>query len=676
VSVDPSKLLAYVVGIERYDAGAKWNLQGPVRDALDFAAWLVARGLGPANIHAFLSPIKPLTEEDFERQGVGLKGMHVHEAKTPDLYAALNAMLRDKKPEYFCLYWGGHGCFGPNKQQYLLGADATNEDPQGINLTQFMEFLATDAVRGDAGGEVRHSVLIIDACASYMHARGVQHTVASSTFSLGKPLVGTQFALFATDTGERAKNLNAQNTGLFSRELREEMQHLDNLGALLELAPVGIRLRERFEALQKRGEASQTPTYYAVQPYFDREKVLGSPGLGSLEARFPTHSVTLEELEHLHAIAATLKPPLSRERLLAHFRSARRFDEQMPQAIGEYSLFCACTAVLARHFPGPLFTFLALCRSNIEDAAASASIAAWEVAAATRLKIDLAGWHGKAIELAAASAQRVVQLVIDPVFGGAGEEYQVRAAFAVDEESDPAKIVSLGRSETVGCDRLSGELKGLFAEVLGHLDSLEIARVEAVLPRELLAAGAHHWEAQWGRQASPIGLEFPIAIRSHERGYEKDYRGPRRTQIKKWELLRHGLKEEQIAWESCLTKVEREIFLRWRQTETLALGALRFSVNDEAVDADVVEWLICAGIPAGLWFHRPDAAVEGWQGVLRAGFFGRDIGTWPPRVLQFHQHDLQNNPFACHGLTLMWDNPKHPLPPVPDRIRAPLQAPS
>jgi vWA-MoxR associated protein C-terminal domain/Caspase domain len=674
VILDPKQVLVYVVAIERYAAGPSWNLHGPVRDALDFAAWLIERGLDPTNIHAFLSPIEPLTKQDFLRGVLSLERIARHGAITAELYSALNRTLRERKPANFCLYWGGHGCIGPGRKRYLLGADATNEDPQAIDLTQFQEFLESDAVRRDAGGHTRHSVLIIDACASFLHSQGVQNTVASSSFVVGKPLTGTQFAMFATDTGERAKNLNAQNTGLFSRELREQMNTLGKLEDLFELGPIGLQLQERFAGLRERGEASQTPTYYAVRPYFDAERVQGVPGLAPVEERFPGHSVTLDELERLQAVIASLTPPLPRKRVLAAFRGARPLDEPIPRASDDYTFFCECAAVLAEQFAGPLFIFLALCRSQIEDPAIVASIATWEFTVAKRLKIDLEPWHQRAIGLQAAAAPRVLQIIVDPVFGGTGEQYRIRAALAANEEPDPANISTLGQSEAVPRERLCAQLQELLDTVLGSVDLAEISRVEAVLPRELLAGGVHHWKTQWGAEPIPLGLEYPIAIRSHERGYQKKYQGPRGKQKQKWDRLQQGLKDQQITWHACVTAEVGQLG-HWRQQDTLVLGALRFSNADDKDELEGAERLICAGIPAGLWFHRPNGATETWQTLLREHIFREAIDNWPPQVLVFQQQVRSSTPFACQGLTLMWDNPHQALPPLPSSVNAPLQAP-
>ena len=42
---DPTTTRALLVGIEKYDAGADWNLNGPACDVLRMAQWLLRQGI-------------------------------------------------------------------------------------------------------------------------------------------------------------------------------------------------------------------------------------------------------------------------------------------------------------------------------------------------------------------------------------------------------------------------------------------------------------------------------------------------------------------------------------------------------------------------------------------------------------------------------------------------------
>lgn len=45
VKATPENTYALVVGIEKYDAGPDWDLDGPTRDASRFCAWLLSSTL-------------------------------------------------------------------------------------------------------------------------------------------------------------------------------------------------------------------------------------------------------------------------------------------------------------------------------------------------------------------------------------------------------------------------------------------------------------------------------------------------------------------------------------------------------------------------------------------------------------------------------------------------------
>ena len=72
LTVDPSHVYALVVGIEQYQAGPAYDLNGPAKDALGFAQWLLTHEVQPANIQLFLSPLDQNREILAEAEAQGL----------------------------------------------------------------------------------------------------------------------------------------------------------------------------------------------------------------------------------------------------------------------------------------------------------------------------------------------------------------------------------------------------------------------------------------------------------------------------------------------------------------------------------------------------------------------------------------------------------------------------
>ena len=52
--MNPKKTGAIIVGIEKYEAGTNWNLNGPAHDACNFTNWLRDRQVPLENIHLFI----------------------------------------------------------------------------------------------------------------------------------------------------------------------------------------------------------------------------------------------------------------------------------------------------------------------------------------------------------------------------------------------------------------------------------------------------------------------------------------------------------------------------------------------------------------------------------------------------------------------------------------------
>ena len=673
--IDPKDLLVFIVGIERYAGGRTWNLKGPVRDALDFAEWLVERGLPPENIQAFLSPLEdgdPLASRPALRKGMVVRG-----GKTTDIYPALDGDLRHKKPRHFCLFWGGHGCVKDDNRRYLLGSEATDDNVQCIDLTGFLNFLKTDAVGAARQDNSPDFIAIVDACASFVYSQGLDRRITSQNFPMSNPTRRSQCALFATDTGERARNLETAGTGLFSRELRDHMQGMKRLEDLFELETIALKLRSRFTQLQTQGLSNQTPTFYSVKPFFNDEQTLGSPGIDPVDARFPSHAVTAREFADLCDLIVRLNPQIPESVCRRLYPFATELRTPAPESSGDYACFRDCALQLARMCPGPIFTFLELIRPSISDLRARQSVLDWEHRVANRLRIDITPFHARARVHTDLRPYQIVQLVIDPVFGfePGNERYRIHAAVSSSEDqpgtANAAGIETVCVSETIATAQLRDSVHAVFRQALRSVVSMEALRVEAVLPAELLPSGAQDWRSRWGRSEIQLNSRYALALRSYERGYDENYQGPRLLQRDKWRRLQNGLANGHIAWHESITDLDEQAFEHWDSDGTLAFCALTFAGTDRNQLANAVERLISAGIPVGLWFCHPQQPADGWRQILRDRFISHPSSEWPPQALQFQKHPA----LPCKGLALLWDDPEHPLAKLPGREWTPLQAP-
>ena len=154
-SADPTRTFALVVGIEKYDAGSNWNLDGPVTDALEFYQWLLARNVSRENIHLLLSPL----DENIAR--IQESNLGASPATSSAIRYGLNA-LHETKGDLLMLFWAGHGIVSGEKQRRLFYADATGDDKRNLDLDSLLKSFGSSYF----GGFPRQ-ILFIDACANY-----------------------------------------------------------------------------------------------------------------------------------------------------------------------------------------------------------------------------------------------------------------------------------------------------------------------------------------------------------------------------------------------------------------------------------------------------------------------------------------------------------------------------
>ena len=681
---DPEDLLVFVVGIERYEGGDKWNIPGAARDAVEFAKWLIERGLPPQNIHVFLSV---LDEED--PGSVPPSGAVVHPAKTRDLYGALYDELHERKPARFCLFWGGHGCVKEGtRERILLGADATYDNLQGINLTQFLWFLETDLVGWGENGDHRDFVIIVDACAGFLRERGYDRRITAQNFPLSNQTQRSQFSLYSAGIGQRAQNRDRERTGAFSKELRARLRDVPNLDGLFHLEEISQQLLDLFDQRKQEGLSEQTPISCEVRAFSGGKRHFGEESLARIDECRPTHAVTWSELAELSTVLAHLAPPIPASTVRELYAASTSLNTSAPGSHADHDCLIECVLELGqRSGGGPLFTFLEYLRGFISDPGVRDTLADWEGRVAARLGADLSGARAKASSPPPVPpAHRVIQIVVVPTFGFNAEDprYRVHAAVysarpvAGAPTAAPFDVIH-SPSGAVATDKLYVVVDDVFRQALAKIVSQEAAsltttRVEAILPAELLPLGALEWKAQWGKRREKIDSRYPLALRSYERGYHPDYDGPRLMQRDKWKRARHALAQIEIAWWEHVSELDEVTFDRWDSEDILAFCALSLDGDQQQV-AGAIERFITAGIPIGVWFWQPVHPANGWKQAVCQQFVVHPTQHWPQRAQQFQKNSTGQRAPACKGVALLWDNPEQPLLPLPSRDSAPLQAP-
>ncbi|MER5465557.1 tetratricopeptide repeat protein [Streptomyces sp. NPDC002668] len=280
----PAETKAVVVGIEEYQIGKRWSLNGPALDACRFAAWLTGRGVPADQITLLVSPLPENADVVGEQSQNYRHGVADH-ATVRNLFASV---LPSTGSGLLIVYWGGHGVIEGDERR-LIYADAAEGDKRNLNLTQLLKCMRTTTY-------ARHPQqwVLIDACSSLSVDLRWKGTLPDEHFAEGHPEARRdQCALFAASPGERAENEDSDKTGRFSRVLREELALLADTWP-----PDADQLRgaviARFEQMRKEGHTRQMPSGLWYRSHTDDVKLIFTADPPTLRAhlgRFEQHQV-------------------------------------------------------------------------------------------------------------------------------------------------------------------------------------------------------------------------------------------------------------------------------------------------------------------------------------------------------------------------------------------------
>jgi hypothetical protein len=262
---EPSTTQAILVGIEKYaDSSSIPDLNGPVNDVYQFCQWLRDRNVPPENISVFLSPLdRNVGIVDKITNLIDSKPL---EANKDIVNKALREDAREKTASLFFLFWSGHGWIAPQGDRRLIYADATMEYLKNLNLTAQLNVMQTDLYKN-----LSQQLLIFDTCAN---SQLLKINPPDDLPAIGKHLPSQkQMAMFAANPGEYAINKGDEQTGIFSRELLNELNSLKDT----ELWPPDMEavmqnVKEKFIKLREDGQTRQTPSFLLYQDWEGNKK--------------------------------------------------------------------------------------------------------------------------------------------------------------------------------------------------------------------------------------------------------------------------------------------------------------------------------------------------------------------------------------------------------------------
>ncbi|WP_280332931.1 hypothetical protein [Nocardia wallacei] len=264
----PSRTTAILIGLEDYTISPSWQLNGPVPDMVEFARWLLDRGVDVNRITMLASPLGG-NRNELDEVKPGTWRMATKES----IYHALTSDLHAQSSEMLIIYLGGHG-FVHGGDRRLLYPDATARSKINLNITSLLESLRTNSYASHP-----RQLIFVDTCLTYAQDLRWVDGVPDETFAAGQRFVECdQRAYFAASPGQRASNDGLRRTGLFSAALRDALnapagEHLlDGKPADL-LADLQTRLLPAREA----GRTEQVPSYLAFS-HNGSEEILANVG--------------------------------------------------------------------------------------------------------------------------------------------------------------------------------------------------------------------------------------------------------------------------------------------------------------------------------------------------------------------------------------------------------------
>lgn len=223
--IQPTNVHALIVGIEKYQAGSEYNLNGPANDALKFADWLLQHGTKPEHIYLFLSPLEQNQRVLSEAQDRGL-APSLATRDAIDRTILLRLTSESSRGDLLYVFWGGHGIITKTEAtvRRLFFADTDDDTKWNLNVNSLVEALGTSTY----GTGFPQQIFFIDACANAFYqglAQTMQGEASEVRFAAsGEAERGEQFVLFASATYDTATNDSAGGTGHFSRSVLEHLQ--------------------------------------------------------------------------------------------------------------------------------------------------------------------------------------------------------------------------------------------------------------------------------------------------------------------------------------------------------------------------------------------------------------------------------------------------------------------
>lgn len=670
---DPAQACALIVGVEQCGVFPDDPLLGPVRDALQWFQWLVARGVPPRRIVLCVSA-KPATQPllDDWRQRIDAE---LPPAERPRLLPPTEAALQDfivsELPAMaaglpaatLLLVWSGHGVIDQregSRTRRLFHADATALNARNIEPVSLMKALRTKPYAGFG-----QQLLVVDACANYVIGTARDRRMLRPTDfgdATGAPDV-QQRVLLATAPGEVAATdaggAARESVALFSSRL---------LAALGDPPPGGwpdfqAAFRRVQQQFAEADDGRQTPVdwcYGIPDDMLDDSGVMLLPDARA--SQLLRLAQALPEALLAPAFYAALQPA---EPTAAHLAAAQEGPAamawllgQMPQAAGQPDALLRWALQLRSRLPVPAEQpeLLLWIKRQGQAEAAAAYLAQAQAA-------QQAGAPGGSLCFVLLTEEPGASAGTTVLHGWlfAGQPAQVRA---LGNGADPLEVLADG-SNRAGC------LKALLDEATAAAQELGIELpdfiIEVALPVERIDDDVEARPFGPRGRERAIGSRYPVVRRLADRLAALGHRR-KSVEIVQWQkaalqlgqrFSTHGLR---IVWMEPQGIREGLLASRLDAVPQGSCVGLSLAVPGRTLDEAIKYTLFDDDLPFACW---ADAA---WSDADTPSFEA-DMGACSgPQALQklfaLRQADAAERKHPGSRLRLLWDDPaRNPYAP-------------
>ncbi|AGM07150.1 caspase family protein [Amycolatopsis keratiniphila] len=633
--VVPERTIAIVVGIEEYAAGAHWRLDGPVPDACRFTGWLLSCGVPPANITLLTAPLDDNKHWVEEQRA---EGVDIVDARANTIRNRLITELPGQCSDLLLIHWGGHGVVDDRNERRLIYNDAAANDRRNMNITGLLALLRTSPYRGHP-----HQRIVIDSCLTFARTVGWQTGLPDERFQHNDPLLAVdQLTLFAASDGERAKNDNVLQTGLFSQTVLDSLSEVPG-----EWPPDFTKVRHdvdsKFQELRADRRTRQVPSHIWFRRGSDDETLIFTTEFSSPRADAGALGMALlepGEYNELRKILRVGAPP----DLRGLYREATRSVElSPPQNLDDVR---SIVDTLRKPInPRPLFEFLVRFAAATDDEATNDELWKWINDVGPRyLDVDqLRDLDGQ--------LRRTFLLVkLEPDLIDSGHRTTVWQYIG----DDGKQVVT--SPEAWQLRDVADALSDLLVD-FDPVGTVDPPVVEFMVPTEMMDETVENLPVRLTHDEAPLGAACPVVVRPLER-FENTVWCAAHAAVWPKVASYHAYDEQAIHW------IEQEPGNTAFDPSNLhgqVCAALAYTYQGPS-RKEVLHYLFEAGVPIALW-HRAGRLTG--RDLLHQVLRGQPLLELPD-VVHGQRYSCRRTARTDHpgrDLVLLWDDPTR----VPDR---------